>query len=136
MSDDLNHSPNPHRLYRDKEKGIIGGVCAGLAEYAGFDTSLVRFAVIISLLFFFPITVLGYVIAWAVIPKRPAYRNSVSSEEGVFWQGITHNPKTLLSNIHYHFRQMDKRLQKMERLTTSEEWRLRRQFRELEDEKT
>ena len=28
---------NPHRLYRDKENAMIAGVCAGIAEYAGFN---------------------------------------------------------------------------------------------------
>ena len=28
-------SPNPHRLYRNPEEGVLFGVCAGLADYFG-----------------------------------------------------------------------------------------------------
>ncbi len=29
--------PSPTRLYRDREKGVFCGVCAGVAEYFGLN---------------------------------------------------------------------------------------------------
>ena len=33
----------PDRFYRDRVHGVVGGVCAGLAEYFGVRTLWVRF---------------------------------------------------------------------------------------------
>ena len=37
------------RFYRDKRNGKIMGVCAGIADYTGFDVSLVRIAMLAAL---------------------------------------------------------------------------------------
>ena len=59
------------RLYRSQDNKIIGGVCGGLGEYLGLDPTLVR--IITVLLFLLPgIGILTYVIAWIIIPLRPA----------------------------------------------------------------
>ena len=36
MSDFYKHK-NPHRLFRDKENAVLAGVCAGIADYFGFN---------------------------------------------------------------------------------------------------
>lgn len=60
----------PQRLRRNKEKGLVGGVCAGIAEYFDLDPTLVRFAyVLISVLTAFA-GVLVYIILWALIPAK------------------------------------------------------------------
>ena len=38
----------------------------------------------------------------------------------------------VFSNVRYKFKDLDDRLASMERVVTSEEWRLKRQFRDLE----
>jgi len=58
-----------NKLYRDESRKIIGGVCAGLANYFDVDVALMRVA------FVFATVVLGcgvmlYVILWIVIPKK------------------------------------------------------------------
>lgn len=58
------------RLRRDKRKGMLGGVCAGLAEYFDLDPTLVRVAyVLVSVLTAFA-GVLVYIILWALIPPK------------------------------------------------------------------
>ncbi len=56
------------KLYRDKEKGMIGGVAAGLSHYFGIDVVWIR---IVSLLLFFGFGTgaLAYIILWIAIPK-------------------------------------------------------------------
>ena len=39
-------SLNPHRLYRDRDRARIAGVCAGLADYLGINPFLVRLAMV------------------------------------------------------------------------------------------
>ena len=43
---------NPHRLFRDKENAMLAGVCAGIADYFGFNRKGTR--VVVALLFLFP----------------------------------------------------------------------------------
>jgi len=55
---------------RPQSKKMIAGVCAGLAERFGWKTSTVRLLAVLSCLLPGP-QVVGYLILWLVIPKRP-----------------------------------------------------------------
>lgn len=60
----------PRKLYRSTTNRMLGGVCAGLAEYFNVDPTLAR--VIAVFLFFLPgiPAFLCYLIAWALIPEK------------------------------------------------------------------
>jgi phage shock protein C len=51
----------------------IAGVCGGLGEYFDVDPTIVRLAVVVVGLItaVIPVTI-GYLIAWMVIPQKPA----------------------------------------------------------------
>jgi phage shock protein C len=57
------------RLTRSKNK-MIAGVCAGIAEYFGWDTTLFRvvFVVVSILSVAFP-GIVVYLVLWAVMPR-------------------------------------------------------------------
>lgn len=57
------------KLYRDKEKSIIGGVCTGLSHYFGIDTVWIRILFIVSPFVTAGTSLLIYVILWAVTPE-------------------------------------------------------------------
>ena len=57
----------PKRLYRSRTSRLLGGVCGGIAEYFGWDPTLVRLAFVASLLLPGP-QLLLYLVAWIVIP--------------------------------------------------------------------
>lgn len=59
------------KLFRSNNK-VIAGVCGGLAEYLGWDPTMVRLLyVIVSILSAaFPGTIV-YIILWIVMPKAP-----------------------------------------------------------------
>lgn len=59
-----------NKLYRDDHRKVIGGVCAGLADYFNVDVSLVRVVFVLALVLKGG-GVLIYFILWAVIPARP-----------------------------------------------------------------
>jgi phage shock protein PspC (stress-responsive transcriptional regulator) len=59
----------PKKLYR-AQKGMIAGVCAGLAEYFGLDVSLVRIGYVLLSFFTAFAGVIVYLILWLVIPKQ------------------------------------------------------------------
>ena len=56
------------RLTRSDDK-MIGGVCAGLAEYLDIDTSIVRIVWVLMVLFA-GFGILLYVILWLIMPKQ------------------------------------------------------------------
>lgn len=58
------------RLYRSRRHRMIAGVCGGIAEYFGWDPTLVRVAFLVSLLIPGPQAVF-YLVAWVVIPDEP-----------------------------------------------------------------
>ncbi len=59
------------KLYRSQSSKMLGGICAGLAEYLEVDSTLIRliFVAVGLLTAIFPM-LLFYVIAWIIIPVR------------------------------------------------------------------
>jgi phage shock protein C len=62
----------PRPLRRDKEHAMIGGVCAGLAEYFGLDVTLTRIAYVLLTIFTAFAGTIVYVILWILMPARTA----------------------------------------------------------------
>jgi phage shock protein PspC (stress-responsive transcriptional regulator) len=54
----------------DKANGKIMGVCAGLADKAGADATLIRLAAILSVFVLGPVAVLLYLAAGCIAPNR------------------------------------------------------------------
>lgn len=63
-----NTTRNSKKLYRDKEKGMIGGVAAGLGHYFGIDAVWIR-VILILLVWGAGTGVLAYIILWIVMPE-------------------------------------------------------------------
>lgn len=57
------------RLYRDPKRGMIGGVCAGVADYFDIDVSIVR-VVWFILLFAASFGLLVYIACWIAMPEK------------------------------------------------------------------
>lgn len=62
------HAP-PKWLTRTAEDKMIAGVCGGLARYLNLDPTLVRVGAVILLFLGFPAVLIGYLVAWAIVPK-------------------------------------------------------------------
>lgn len=62
----------PKRLYLSMADRKIGGVCGGLAEYFEIDPTIVRLAAALGCIVtgVFPLLI-GYLIAWAIVPVKP-----------------------------------------------------------------
>ncbi len=60
-------SPGYHRMYRDPDHRIIGGVCSGMAAYWNIDPVIIR--IIFVVLAFGGIGVLLYLILYIAIPE-------------------------------------------------------------------
>ncbi len=64
------------RLTRSKTNRLLGGVCGGIAEYYGWDPSLVRIGwIVLSFIPAFPGIIL-YILALIIIPEEEGEKKS------------------------------------------------------------
>jgi len=69
------------RLYRSTNNKMIGGVCAGLADYFAIDPVIVRLVAVI-LFFAQGVGFIAYIVAWIVVPQAtPETESSLKSEK-------------------------------------------------------
>ncbi len=66
------------RLQRDREQGMIGGVCADLAAHFDYDVTLLR-VVTVLLTFVGGIGVVAYLALWVLLPEAGGASDSPAS---------------------------------------------------------
>ncbi|MFK7048933.1 Phage shock protein C [Flavobacterium columnare] len=69
ISSNYSYTRKTKKLYRDKETGIIAGVCSGLGHYFGIDPVWLRIALVLLVFAGFGIGLLAYIILWLVTPE-------------------------------------------------------------------
>ena len=57
------------RFYRDADRAVLGGVCAGLARHFGLNLKIVRLLTILAFLMAMPFMTVAYVAAVIFIPS-------------------------------------------------------------------
>ncbi|MFB9108126.1 PspC domain-containing protein [Flavobacterium gyeonganense] len=66
----FNYDNRKHKkLYRDKEKGMIGGVATGLGHYFGVDAVWIKIVFLIFVFAGFGTGILAYFVLWVVTPE-------------------------------------------------------------------
>ncbi len=65
------------KLYRDENRKVIAGVCAGLADYFNVDVTIVRLIFVLTLIYHGGGT-LAYIVLWVVVPRRKGVLNDPS----------------------------------------------------------
>jgi len=124
-------APRRSRLYRDTREGKILGVCAGLADYFGVETWVVRAIALIALVMFTIPTLIAYFAAPLVIKEKPRDFYGSRDEEG-FWRGVRTEPSETAGALRHKFRDIERRMRAIEAYVTSREFSLNRDFRDLE----
>ncbi|WDI31322.1 envelope stress response membrane protein PspC [Hyphococcus flavus] len=125
--------PNFHRLRRDTKRGKIAGVCAGFSNYFGWNLKWVRVLGVLLTVFFFPLPIFAYVAAAVFIkPDDCAEQFSADPESERFWRTFSTRPKATFSELKHRFRALDARIADLEQAVTSDEYGLRKAFRDLE----
>ena len=123
-------SSTRYRLWRDRDRGIIAGVCAGIADYVGVEPIVVRLVVVLGLIFFFPPTIVAYIILAIVLrPKPPTLY--ASADEEAFWRSVGTAPADTFNSLKRKFADLEARLGHMESQVASGDFELHRQFRDL-----
>jgi phage shock protein C len=119
------------RFYRDKRNGKILGLCAGIADYTGIDTSLVRWMMVAGAFFSGGSTIPLYFIAGWVSPDKPRELDRDSADQQQFWQGVRASPARTARGIASSFRDIDRRLADIEQYVTTENRSLAREIDSL-----
>lgn len=117
-----------NRLYRDPRRGVIFGVCAGFAEYFAFDLTVTRVLTVVGAMFAFPLVFISYLVLGFMLPRK-----ADSGADDPVQRHVRSDPHDMLSSVRYRFRDLDSRLQRLEKYVTSSRYILDSEFRRLKD---
>lgn len=127
------------RFYRDADRAILGGVCAGLAGYLGFNLRATRFLAFVAFLMAMPIAVVGYLAAvflipsvsgrdYGVVTKRRFDRRPKSRQQ----RETAEPPGPSVSDvINARCRALDERLARLEKHVTSRRFQIDQELSRL-----
>ncbi len=120
---------NRNRLYRNRERGLIAGVCAGISDWTGFNLTALRIIVVLLAIPFTAVIVIGYLALALLLPVKPAdlYKDE---EHERFWAETRRAPVDSVSSLNQRFQRLDDRLQKLEKWLTSRQYRIRSELDE------
>ena len=72
------------KLYRSSKDSVLAGVCGGIGEYFNIDPVIVRIVWIV-VTFIGGAGILGYLIAWVIIPKEDSGPGQEKSSKGCLY---------------------------------------------------
>jgi phage shock protein C len=133
------HFESERRLYRDRDRACLGGVCAGLAEYFGFNLKMTRFLAFIAFLTAMPVAVCAYLAAVFLIPSV-SHRGENGTTERRFGrrrkskkvkQTVQVPKSTVADDINRRCESMDDRLKRLEKQVTSKRFQLDQELSRL-----
>jgi len=123
--------PSRTRFYLDKRHGKFMGVCAGIADYLGWDVLWVRVAAIgitVCGIGFLPLIYLA--VGWLADPK-PLELYDESPDARKFWRKVRVAPQRTMRDVRSSLRDSDRRLQNLEAYMTSANSRLANEIDQL-----
>jgi phage shock protein C len=115
------YANEPRKLYRSR-RGMIFGVCRGVAEYMNFSVFWMRVIAVALMIFgwFFPVVAI-YFLAGLLMKPEPVVplRND---DEGEFYNSYATSRSMAIHRLKRTFDHLDRRIQRMENLVTSKEY--------------
>jgi phage shock protein C len=118
------------RFVRSADRAMVAGVCAGLADYFGFNLRATRLLAFIALFMAGPITLIAYFGAVLLIPSEHDPERQPGHDPD-FERAVRSSPKQTLNDVRRRFQSLDGRLARLERYVTSSRFDLDREFRKL-----
>lgn len=61
------------RFYLDKRNGMLAGVCSGIADYTGWDRTLIRIATVLGTILAWGGLILVYILFAWIADAKPSY---------------------------------------------------------------
>lgn len=123
--------PSRTKFYLDKRNGKVMGVCSGIADYTGFDVTLVRIMLIAGILIGGGALIPVYFIAGWIADDKPRELAIEDREEQRFWQGVRQSPTRTARDIRSRMREIDRRLADIESYVTTENRTLAKEIERL-----
>jgi len=123
--------PSRTKFYLDKRNGKVMGVCAGIADYTGFDVTLVRIMMVAAILMGGGALIPVYFIAGWIADDKPRELAIEDREEQKFWQGVRQSPTRTARDIRSRMREIDRRLADIESYVTTENRTLAKEIERL-----
>lgn len=122
--------PGSGRFRRLSDRGMIGGVCAGIADYFGFNLKVTRVLVAIAFLMAPPAALLAYFGTVFLVPSESGYRRAADYDPE-FRQALRADPGRTIGDVRRRFKNLDARLARLERYVTSPRFNLDQEFKNL-----
>jgi phage shock protein C len=119
------------RFYLDKRNKRLMGVCAGIADYFGWDATWVRVAAVGLTVMGAGIVPMLYLAAGFIADPKPTMLYNESEEERRFWKNVRVAPQRTVRDVHASFRESDRRLRDLEAYMTSSNSRLSNEIEQL-----
>lgn len=133
----MRRSRRSRGLYRDTERGILGGVCAGIAKYLGIEPWIIRVAFIaFALLGSLLIPLIVYIVLVFVLNPEPTYTSvwdepDDDADDRSPYAAIRSSPRLGLRVVSADVRELELRLRRMERYVTSSKYDLDKGFSDM-----
>jgi phage shock protein C len=126
------------RFSRDADRAILGGVCAGLANYFGFNLRVTRLLTVIAFFVAMPVTILTYIAVVMLVPAESAgYSYETKREYRRKQRRMSRREaaeearREAREALDERARSLDERLARIEKYVTSSRYNLDREFRNL-----
>jgi len=123
--------PPRGRLYRASRDSLVFGVCAGIADYFGFDRTATRVITAIAAFVFFPAVAIGYVVLALLLKKSPEVEPVREVRRHRVRARV--DRETAFERQQQRFKDLDERLRRLEEYLTSRRFQLDREFEKLKD---
>lgn len=137
--------PRTRTLYRDVENGKILGVCAGIANYYGMESWVVRCLAVTGLIFLNWMVLTAYLVAALILAKEPPRTSSAESDQ---WQrrrasalnaprkrtarsAVRPPPRRQMRDIGADLNEVELRLRRIEAHVTSGRYELQRELAKI-----
>ncbi len=125
-------SSSRRRFFRSTDQAILGGVCAGVADYFGFNLRVTRILTVIAFFMAMPMTVIAYIVIVALVPATSL--KGRAEQVGVdFRKALRSSPTQTMGDLRSRFKSLDRRLARIEKHVTSSRYQLDREFQKLQD---
>ena len=135
------NAESDRHFYRDRDRAILGGVCAGLADYLGFNLKVTRILAFIAFLMAMPIAIIAYLAAVFLIPSESRGAKDTATDRRCYKRKRRHRKAekqdterrqtSISDDINQRCESLDERLKRLEKHVTSKRYQLDQELSRL-----
>lgn len=122
-------------LYRNPERGMLAGICAGLADYFDIPVWAARLIAISLFIFVTQLFLIAYIAGYFLLAKRP---RRIEQQDGDYYPKEEHHlfqyqkpAGQRLKDIQQRMQEIDRKLRRMEGYVTSKRYQFQREINDL-----